>query len=341
MSSDVSVRRASTEDLPRILDLVRDGLGEGSIPRTVEYWRWKHIENAFGVSPILLAESEERLVGLRAFMRWTWHSGDRLVTAVRAVDTATHPDFRGQGIFRRLTIQLRYEVGQEGTAFVYNTPNSQSRPGYLKMGWAPVGKPTLWIRPVQPLRLARALRREGVGGLEGVPPEIDGLPVAEVLDRPGIQSLIESAAEISIAPLHTPLSLRYLRWRYASISGFSYYGVSKGEGSDGALLILRSRRRGVLRELRVCELVVGPTRAACKNARLLLRRVPYLADVDVVLAMDAGRPALRRSLFASAYFPAPRSGPMLTTFVFQAVQGIPDPRRLSSWGATIGDLELF
>ena len=60
--------------------------------------------------------------------------------AVRAVDTATHPDFRGQGVFSALTLGALEELRSDGVAFVFNTPNERSRPGYLKMGWQPVGQ---------------------------------------------------------------------------------------------------------------------------------------------------------------------------------------------------------
>jgi GNAT superfamily N-acetyltransferase len=341
MNRELSIRRATAADLAAVLDLIREGLGVGAIPRTSDYWRWKHVENPFGPSPILVAEDDGRFIGLRAFMRWGWRSGEQQVTAVRAVDTATHPEYRGRGIFRRLTVQLRSEMEHEGATFVYNTPNTQSRPGYLKMGWTVVGKPTLWIRPVQPVRLARALRREGLGGSEGDPPQIDAPSAGEALDRPGVQALIEAAGRTSMRPLHTPLTLRYLRWRYAAIPGFRYHALSEGDGEDGALLVVRSRRRGALREIRVCDIVVGPSRAANRNARSLLRLLPHLADVDVVLAMDTRRSRLRRALFASGFVPAPRSGPVLTAFVFPGEYAVPDPRRLSSWGTSVGDLELF
>ena len=156
MPDDLHIRRATASDEAALLELLRVSMGEDAVPWTSAYWRWKHEANPFGASPVLVAEADGRFVALRAFMRWTWQSGDRAVPAVRAVDTATHPDYRGRGLFKRLTLRLRDEMEAEGIGFVFNTPNAQSRPGYLKMGWSLVGKPTLWVRPVQPVRLARA-----------------------------------------------------------------------------------------------------------------------------------------------------------------------------------------
>ncbi len=341
MADDLHIRRATAEDEPALLDLVRLSLGEGTIPRTLAYWRWKHMTNPFGSSPVLVAEADGRLVGLRAFMRWTWQSEDQAVTTVRAVDTATHPDYRGRGIFKRLTLQLRDEMADEGVALVFNTPNAQSRPGYLKMGWHLVGKPTLWMRPVRPFRLLKTLRREGLGGDEAAPPLVDAASAADVLAQPGVQPLVASASEAAaVKAYHTRLDLDYLTWRYAAIPGFAYQALARGEGSNGVLAVVRARQRGAVRELRLCDLAVGPTAAAGRNARGLLRALPGFADVDVVLSM---RPSglSSRDMMRAGYLPAPRTGPILTAYPLADSAGRPDPGMLANWQPSVGALELF
>ena len=102
----------------------------------------------FGASPIWLAEIDGQIAGYRAFMRWELvDASGRLWRAVRAVDTATHPDFQRRGIFSRLTMHAVEEMRDEGGDIVFNTPNTQSRPGYLKMGWIDVGRLPVAIRP--------------------------------------------------------------------------------------------------------------------------------------------------------------------------------------------------
>ena len=338
MTDDLLIRRATPEDEPALLELLRVSMGEDAVAWTPAYWRWKHAANPFGASPVLVAEDSGRLVALRAFMRWTWRSAGQDVTAVRAVDTATHPDYRGQGLFKRLTLRLRDEMNDEGVAFVFNTPNAQSRPGYLKMGWSLVGKPTLWVRPVRPVRLARALRHEGLGGDEGEPPAVDAVRAADALALPRVQSVIEAAVS-GAGAYHTAPTPMYLRWRYAEIPGFTYHMAARGEGAGGALVVFRSRQRGALRELRVCELVVGPTVEARRNGRVLLGRLAGAADVDVVIALRRAGVAAG-VLGGAGYVPVPRTGPIVTAYPLNVAEGL-DPTVLGSWGASIGDLELF
>ena len=140
-----------------MIELLKKSLGEGLIPKSEFLWNWKHEQNPFGASFVLLAEENGMLIGLRAFMQWQWKWKDTVYKAIRAVDTATHPEHQGKGIFKKLTLQQLELCKQQGIHFVFNTPNDQSRPGYLKMGWVQQGKMPLKFKVRNPIALAYAL----------------------------------------------------------------------------------------------------------------------------------------------------------------------------------------
>src|SRR5687767_6957749 len=95
------------------------------------FFAWKHEQGPFGASPAWVALDGERLAGFRTFLRWEFnHPDGRIRRGVRAVDTATHPDYQGRGIFRDLTLQALDHLRADGVDFVFNTPNAQSLPGY-------------------------------------------------------------------------------------------------------------------------------------------------------------------------------------------------------------------
>ncbi len=142
------IRKATSEDIPAIVQLLKSSLGDISSKKSVEYWNWKHVINPFGASPVLVAEENGVLIGVRALMRWDWKEKETIYRTLRAVDTATHPQHQGKGIFKKLTLQLVNDATADGFDFIFNSPNSQSTPGYLKMGWEVWGKMPLWIRPV-------------------------------------------------------------------------------------------------------------------------------------------------------------------------------------------------
>src|SRR5690606_30107897 len=111
------IRHATPEDIPQIIFILKQSLGESKLPKTEEVWRYKHIENPFGKSIVLLAIIKEQIVGVRAFMRWKWQIGQKSFNALRAVDTATSPAFRGRGIFRKLTLEAIEIAKAEGEHF--------------------------------------------------------------------------------------------------------------------------------------------------------------------------------------------------------------------------------
>ena len=145
-SGDLQVRRTTGADREAVLRLLARSLGREADPRYEALFAWKHEENAFGPSPAWVAVDGDRLAGFRVLMRWEFVEQGRVVHAVRAVDTATDPDYQGRGIFTQLALHALDELRPE-TDFVFNTPNDQSRPGYLKMGWQVVGRLPTAVRP--------------------------------------------------------------------------------------------------------------------------------------------------------------------------------------------------
>ena len=132
-----------------IIALCRASLGWEPDDPNEAFFAWKHDENTFGRSPAWVAVAEDgTIVGLRVFLRWRFRepSGSTF-TAVRAVDTATHPDWQGKGIFTKLTLGAIPDLRSDGVDVIFNTPNDKSRPGYLKMGWSQVGRVPVGVRP--------------------------------------------------------------------------------------------------------------------------------------------------------------------------------------------------
>ena len=142
---DLTIRVATAADREAIVGLCRASLGWAEGDPNEAFFAWKHDQNAFGASPAWVAVAPDgSLAGVRVFLRWQFDTpSEGTISAVRAVDTATHPDWQGKGIFTRLTLGALDELRDDGLDVVFNTPNDQSRPGYLKMGWSEVGQQDL------------------------------------------------------------------------------------------------------------------------------------------------------------------------------------------------------
>lgn len=339
MTDELVVRPGVEGDTNRIVELLKLSLGEGTIPRDSRYWEWKHFRNPFGVSTMLLAEARGQIVGLRVFMRWNWMRVGEEVKAVRAVDTATHPDWQGRGIFTRLTLDLVNTVAAEGISFVYNTPNDRSRPGYLKMGWSSVGKASLWMQPSRPLNTALSLwgRRGGESG-SATEPLADEYSVADHLQEPGLERLLNARG--GDRRFQTRITRDYLEWRYRDTPEFKYYAAGHWQEPETALIIFRLRPRGGLTELRLCEILTGPDSFSIDRAAQLIKRVVRITRSDCTVAMGAPDTPERRVLLKARFLPVPRVGPILTVRPLTA-NGEPNLPHWSAWRLAVGDLELF
>ena len=287
---------------------------------------------------MLLAEADGRLAGLRAFMRWQFRVGDRPVRAARAVDTATHPDFQGMGVFTRLTLAALDEVRGD-VDLVFNTPNGKSGPGYLKMGWREVGRVPVSVRVRRPLRLLAGLARPGAarGGPTAAPPAVDAPPAAAVLDRgEQVVRLLEREPPPT-GLLATPRDLGYLRWRYGAAPLLGYRAVTEERGGELAgMAIFRVRPRGRLWETTVAEVLAG---GDPRTAGRLLRRVATAAGSDhLTFHAPAGSP-LAAAARRSGFLPSPVGVSLVANPLVDGIR--PDPTERAAWALSLGDLEVF
>lgn len=336
MSGEVEIRFAEPSDTEPVVQMIRRSLGPTMTPRL---WRWKHVESPFGVSPVLLARDDQGIAAVRAFMRWRWTAGGREVAAVRAVDTATRPDRRGEGLFTRLTERLAREVTAEGARFVFNTPNSNSLPGYLRLGWSRVTRIPLRLAP-RPLRiLGRGTR--GSGGEEDLERILAvGRPVEELLEAPGLPGLLAAATRPEERRLATAVDLPYLRWRYAEAPSGSYRAVWDLEEDGCAALIFRARWRGRFAEILVSEIVTSG-HGGIGRAAGLLRRLKRAPGADYLAAVAPRDTPAGRALRRAGCLPALPVGPLLTARPLALRAQDPDPLHWRNWCCSLGDLEVF
>jgi GNAT superfamily N-acetyltransferase len=328
----VSVRPFVEGDLPHVLDLLEASLGGGPTGRrSAELFRWKHFDNPFGSSLLLVAEHEARLVGLRAFMRWRFQAAGRPLRAVRAVDTATHPDYQGMGVFSRLTrVALDAMAGE--VDLVFNTPNDKSGPGYLKLGWREVGRVPVAVRVRRPLRLAAGRRARA-----RPEPPVAAAPAVRSLGATGPLARLLEQEPPPPGGLATPRTIEYLRWRYGAAPLLGYRTVTEESGGDLAgLALFRVRRRGRLLEATITEVLAG---GDAGTARRLLRRVAAAAPTDHLTLHAPARSSLARAAMGSGFLPSPAGIRLVAKPLVPGIQ--PDPSDLGAWELSLGDLEVF
>lgn len=203
------------KDLDEIVALIQKNLNPEF---TRDFFYWKHVLNPAGKSYGLLALDEEKIIGLRMFMFWDFqHPEMGILKAIRPVDTVTDISYRGKGLFKKLTLEGLQRC-ENKYQIIFNTPNENSLPGYLKMGWQRFEEiKNFRIGIVNPFTKSLSFRLSGINDLQDIP------------------------AQENIKSISTFRNLEYLKWRYAD----PFYKLALFEGNTGFIIYKREKIRGV------------------------------------------------------------------------------------------------
>ncbi|WP_051205228.1 GNAT family N-acetyltransferase [Salinimicrobium xinjiangense] len=314
------IREATEKDIPEIVEVLKASLGEDQLELSEEVWRYKHINNPFGKSIVLLAEENKKIIGVRALMRWQWQKEEKVFSALRAVDTATHPEHQGKGIFKKLTLQAVEIAKKEGVHFIFNTPNDKSRPGYLKMGWSEVNKIKIGLKV--PLNSFWKITQKRVSY---------SISLRSTDNK--IQSLCTfwNRSQKDREKIFTPKSREFLRWRY-EINPLQQYEVF---ASDDFYIAFYVKNRKGIKELRIADCIHGKGKEGEKNVRKELNRFSQIFNAQFISfspsLMSPGVPSISGNF-----------GPILTINSLNLEKEVNHVIfKMESWNNSIGDLELF
>lgn len=313
----MEIREGTEKDIPKILEVLKASLGETSSQKTEKVWRFKHVDNPFGPSLVLLAVEDGKVIGVRAFMRWKWQRGQNIFSSFRAVDTATHPEHQGKGVFKKLTMRA-LEIGKEnGDHLVFNTPNAQSKPGYLKMGWEEVDKLRTTLRPVAPFYWNSSVTNRNYSKNWN---DNRAFTFLENHHRKGVDS----------NKLFTPKNTEFLKWRYLNNPLQDYQILA----TPHLFLAGYVKNHGRFEELRMSEVIKSPD---ISNQAIKKEILSWARNFGVhFISHSPASDVLFRTSVTGKF------GPVLT---FRDMNIRSGERKsfmnIKDWKYSLGDLELF
>ena len=327
------IREATEADTGEIVALLKLSLGENLMPKSERYWKWKHHENPFGSSPVLLCWEGSELIGVRAFMRWEWSSKGQVYRAVRAVDTATHPSHQGKSVFKKLTLSLVDYCKERGDHFVFNTPNHQSKPGYLKMGWKEAGKVPVQIGMRRPLNMLKNFFSIARNSKD----ESENNSIKYYLEHLNLGGLVEEHRQ-QTEQIITNISVPYLIWRYIDVPVSKYVAIGEERGEKlTSLIICRIKETRLGRELRITDCFLNEDSSGKELIRKL-RESSKVWGIDYTTLSGTGY-ARTKKIIPSFSFKA-SVGPMVTirSLIMTDLHLL---ETFKQWSPSLGDLELF
>lgn len=214
--SGFAVRPMEHDDVDSVLLMLAEAFGPGF---DHGWFDWKHKQGPWGLSLAWVAYDGSDLLGIRLFLPWRFRERDRVYRAFRPCDTVTVPEARGRGVFRALTEHAMSQLGDD-VDFLFNTPNENSRPGYLKMGFVDWGQVRHRVALVMPRRMDLTDDPEPPTGTSRMRTDVDG---------------------------------RFLTWRYRDCPrrDYSLFGLT---GDNGSGIVCRVRKWHGIRLIMVSEL---------------------------------------------------------------------------------------
>lgn len=93
---------------------------------------WRYRDNPVGEVVGADAWDGERLAAHYVTCPLQAQVGDRTLTGLLSLNTATHPDYQGRGLFTALAEQTYARAAEQGYAFVIGVANANSTPGFLR-----------------------------------------------------------------------------------------------------------------------------------------------------------------------------------------------------------------
>lgn len=327
----VKVRAFEAGDEPRVLELLHAAFG--TWPRDIqsvtptEFFRWKHMDGAFGPSTLLVAEADGGVVGFAAYMPWLFRAHGKVLATARGVDFVVDPSVRRRGT----SGAMRAAFGLSSRVpLVWSNPNEKSRPSNVRASGVQICRLPRFMQPGGSPRETLA-RARGKGSKTPEQLHIEAQTTAELLGDGLHGDLLLSHASEPNDRVATAKDPDYLRWRYGRFDEYRavHADATKGEG----IAIFRPRRHGPFWVLDVCELLVD--RRDPRAIRHVLRRVRGSAPADFIICSFSSRLRALRCGFAQL-----PGGTDLMTDTLQ--ENLPfDPARRASWALSRGDLELL
>tara|TARA_Y100001960_G_C14743441_1_gene864316 strand:- start:1256 stop:2329 length:1074 start_codon:yes stop_codon:yes gene_type:complete len=229
------IREMNTHDIDRFRELYKAVWG---FNRPLGFDKWRLFDTPHGTCPTAVAMDGDRFAGLYTLWPISLYLAGTEVLGGQSMDTMTHPDHQGRGLFTKLALASYEIAASRGVKALYGFPNPNSYPGFVnKLNWDHTGDITHYIRL---LRISNHPRVPTV-----VKPVCDIVahlipkgkfgPFRITNKRPPEESIIEiiaSDTEPNVCSISK--STKWFQWRYTSESENGYKWITAYSKNDKA-----------------------------------------------------------------------------------------------------------
>jgi hypothetical protein len=347
------LREASASDREAIIGLRRQVFQvEDPEKQQPEFWDWEFNQGPEGPARLFVAEDGDAIVGHYAIIPQDFVLGGEPAKGSIVVDVMTHPDYRFQGMFKKIG-RFSLAAASDGIAFATGYPiRKEVMPGHLSIGWVDHLKLPVMVRPLAwrgiarrfgvpfgaaldwlalPWRSARRLLRPQVAGEERI----------VVLAGSDAGELAAVAAEglVGISS-HRIRSAGFFEWRYFGSPIWKYRIVGLRKGAELVAYVI-TRRVSLLGTDSLAIVDLGCRPGAVRGLDVLLDSEierGRSSGLAVAGAMISTGNVYHRALRRAGFYPGPHRFSLIV-YALQAAcrQRLTD--KANGWFLTWGDTD--
>ena len=180
---------------------------------TKEWWDWKYNRNPFGKPFGWFAKLPDKnnFIGIRLLWPWRFYLKEKSKLFYQALDTATDPNYGRIGIFSNLTRKAIKKMNALNLT-IYNFPNSNSYPAYIKLGWQDLAKQKWQYYPVSYIKIILHLFKiYNINSESNIP------------DKFKIENYNFSIVEKNNKLYHSKWNKKNIDWRFKNHPIYQYY----------------------------------------------------------------------------------------------------------------------
>lgn len=248
--SQVEVRTIVPNDKAAVLQLLNEVFSDvqrSSFTRGDAFWTWKYEANVFGTPILIVAVLDGKIVGFSNLWPWAFKYRGKIYKGLQPCDSVVHKDYQKYGIFLKMRMKGLQIASEQEYDVIFNFPNQNSLPSYLKMGWNFLGNPTWYIHVLSPVKIliARFVKSKSV------PISLDS---KYDLDCAALEKLSFNNADFSkyFATNYVP---GYFKWRYTEHPSLKYGMVLYEKGHKSIAAIFTIKQNGGVREMIIVDVV--------------------------------------------------------------------------------------
>lgn len=143
------VRLDINKDFEGFEELSVISFGEGTNCKK-EMYEWLFEKNPYNKNGnmMYLLKEGDKVIGCDGLIPNELYVRGKIVLAAHSVKSMTHPDYKKQGIFRKMTENSCERGKQDGVDVVIGLANDQSYPAYQRFGWPTLFEKEVYVKPI-------------------------------------------------------------------------------------------------------------------------------------------------------------------------------------------------